>query len=116
MTLQLYSQIFLATKRFSDPSQLRIADGAFRAQIRIADLQPIGPWPISNTRQAVLNVNAVLRWEYRLGSIIYLVYTRAQSPNLTLVPGEIPRLSPGPLGGNRGSTDALMLKASYWWG
>jgi hypothetical protein len=68
-----------------------------------------------DVEQAVLNVNAVLRWEYRLGSVVYLVYTRAQSPTL-VVPAQGPRLDAGALGGNRGSTDVLMLKASYWWG
>ena len=114
LTFQLYSQLFLATKRFSDFSQIRVAGAAFRTEVRIADLEPIAPWVVTNTQQAVLNVNAVLRWEYRLGSVIYLVYTRAQSPTLT--PGENPRLSPAALGGNRGATDAVMLKASYWWG
>jgi hypothetical protein len=114
LTLQLYSQLFLATKRFSSPSQFD-PRGAFRARVRIADLQP-SPWPVPNTEQAVLNVNVVLRWEYRLGSIIYLVYTRAQSPDLTLMRNEMPRLDPGSLFGNRGSTDVLMLKVSYWFG
>ena len=61
-----------------------------------------------------MNVNAVLRWEYRLGSVLYLVYTRAQNPVLT--PLGPPRLDFAPLVGNRGSIDAVMLKASYWWG
>ena len=88
---------------------------AFRSEIRLADLQPIAPWSgIPNVQQANLNVNAVLRWEFRLGSTVYLVYTRTQSPSLT--PGSTPRLDPSVLSGNRGSTDVIMLKASYWWG
>ena len=34
-----------------------------------------------------MNVNLVLRWEYRLGSTLFLVYTRAQTPALTVAPG-----------------------------
>jgi hypothetical protein len=36
-----------------------------------------------------LNANVVLRWEWRLGSLLYVVYQRAQVPN---------------------------VKLSYWWG
>ena len=35
-----------------------------------------------DTETATLNVNVVLRWEYRLGSTLFLVYTRAQNPAL----------------------------------
>ena len=115
LTLQLYGQLFLATERYTEPSQFRVVGGAFRSEIRLADLQPIAPWSgIPNVQQANLNVNAVLRWEFRLGSTVYLVYTRTQTPSLT--PGDMPRLDPSVLSGNRGSTDVIMLKASYWWG
>jgi Domain of unknown function (DUF5916) len=116
LTFQFYGQLFLATKRFLAPSQFRVAAGAFRTEVHISQLQPIASWTVPDTQQAVLNLNAVLRWEYRLGSTIYLVYTRAQSPALTLMSGQVPRLDPRALTGNRGSTDALMLKASFWWG
>jgi hypothetical protein len=57
----------------------------------------------------------VFRWEYRLGSIAYLVYTRSQSPDVELRTGEPARLrfqnvSRGP------AVDVLLLKLSYWWG
>lgn len=117
LTFQLYSQIFLATKRFSEFSQIFVA-GA-RTQVHLGDLQP-APLPAGiadpSTQESVLNLNAVLRWEYRLGSTVYLVYTRAQTPNAALSPGQTPRLEIGGLGGNRGATDVLMLKASFWWG
>jgi hypothetical protein len=114
LTLQFYGQLFLVAKQYSAPSQFRVAGGAFRSEIRLGDLQAIAPWSVPNVQQATLNVNAVLRWEFRLGSTMYLIYTRAQSP--TLMPGNAPRLDPSTLGGNRGSTDVLMLKVSYWWG
>ncbi len=114
LTLQFYAQLFLVAKQYSAPSQFRVAGGAFRSEIRLGDLQAIAPWSVPNVEQATLNVNAVLRWEFRLGSTMYLIYTRAQSP--TLMPGNAPRLDPSALGGNRGSTDVLMLKVSYWWG
>ncbi len=116
LTLQFYGQLFLATKRFTEPSQFRVSGAAFRSQIGISDLQPIAPWQVPDVEQAALNLNAVLRWEYRVGSIIYFVYSRAQSPDMTLMPGQIPRLDARFLSGNRGSIDTVMLKASFWWG
>jgi len=119
LTFQLYGQLFLATKHFSDTSSYA-APGMTpaRAELHLGSLTP-DPTIASasfDAQQAVLNVNAVLRWEYRLGSVIFLVYTRAQSP--TIGPGwpGFPRLDLTPLRGNRGSTDILLLKASYWWG
>ncbi|MBC8133388.1 MAG: hypothetical protein H7X95_10445, partial [Deltaproteobacteria bacterium] len=114
LTFQFYSQLFLATKQYTDPTQALVPSGAFRSEVRTADLQPIAPWAVPDTQQASLNVNAVLRWEYRFGSTVFLIYTRAQSPALT--PVGAPRLDANALGGNRGSTDTLMLKATYWWG
>ena len=114
LTLQFYGQLFLVAKHYSEPSQFRVPGGAFRSEIRIADLIPMAPWALPDAQQANLNVNAILRWEYRLGSTIYLIYTRVQSPTLT--PAGAPRLDPTTLGGNRGSTDVFMLKATYWWG
>ena len=63
-----------------------------------------------------MNVNLVLRWEFRLGSVVYLVYTRAQSPRVDLPAIQAPRLDIAPLRNNAGSVDAVMLKISYWWG
>lgn len=117
LTFQLYSQIFLATKWYTDITQAPM--GGARTSVRVSDLQPSTlPATVANpnAEESVLNVNAVLRWEYRLGSLVYLVYTRAQSPELTVSPGAQPRLDAGALRGNRGSADVLMLKASFWWG
>jgi hypothetical protein len=116
LTFQLYGQLFLATKHFSSP-MTRDTGGALRAEVRLADLVAESTPPSNpDSQQTVLNVNAVLRWEYRLGSVIFLVYTRAQSPTIPITSPELPRLDVGPLRGNHGSTDAIMLKASYWWG
>lgn len=115
LTFQLYGQLFLATKHFSDTSAYVPGAGPLRAELHLGQLTPDAAVP-SDTQQAVLNVNAVLRWEYRLGSVIFLVYTRAQSPTVPSTWPGFPRLDLTPLHGNRGSTDILLLKASYWWG
>ena len=116
LTFQLYGQLFLATKHFSDTSSyVPAGEGPLRAELHLGQLTPDAAAP-SDTQQAVLNVNAVLRWEYRLGSVIFLVYTRAQSPTVPATSPGFPRLDLAPLNGNHGSTDILLLKASYWWG
>ena len=121
LTLQLYGQLFLATKHFTSfstyPSDANAQTGP-RPRVRLDDLRGDGPAPTTNpdSQQTVLNVNLVLRWEFQLGSVLYFVYTRAQSPSITVPGGEVPRLDVAPLRHNHGSIDALMLKISYWWG
>jgi hypothetical protein len=118
LTLQLYSQLFLAARHYESPSRYD-GGGAFRGKVHLGDLQPLPSFPGGVTpdrEEAVLNVNAVLRWEFRLGSVFYLVYTRAQSPLLPIGPGQTPGLDPGSLVGNRGATDVVLAKVSYWFG
>jgi hypothetical protein len=64
--------------------------------------------------EGALNLNVVLRWEYRLGSIAYLVYTRSQAPAVMLMPGEIGNLSFGAVT-RAPAADVIMLKLSYFW-
>jgi len=117
LTFQLYGQLFLATKHFSDLTSYAPGGAPARVELSLASLVPGATIQSTHdAQQAVLNVNAVLRWEYRLGSVIYLVYTRAQSPTVPATWPGFPRLDLGPLHGNHGSTDILLLKASYWWG
>ena len=40
-----------------------------------------------DTEEATLNINLVLRWEYRLGSTLFVVYTHNQNPALVPSPG-----------------------------
>ena len=63
-------------------------------------------------RTAALVVDAVLRWEYRPGSIVYLVYARSQegaegAEGRTLAPAGLAR---GPV------TDAVLVKWTWWTG
>jgi hypothetical protein len=57
----------------------------------------------------------VLRWEWRLGSTLYLVYTRAATePGLAA--GEPPSSHLGPVGLGRGpTTDTFLLKWGWYW-
>jgi hypothetical protein len=60
-------------------------------------------------------LNVVLRWEYQLGSTLYLLYVRSQNPNVALDPAQVPRLDLSPIG-RAPTTDVLMLKIAYWIG
>src|SRR5206468_1817312 len=85
LSLQFYTQLFFAKVNYSDffvyPKQ------AFRERVDLAALIPAGaPAASPDSQQATLNVNLVLRWEYRLGSTLFLVYTRAQTPALAVPP------------------------------
>jgi hypothetical protein len=64
---------------------------------------------------ATLNVNLVLRWEYRLGSTLFLVYTHSQNPALVPAPNGT-SFELRPILQGRASDDVVMAKLAYWWG
>jgi hypothetical protein len=114
LTLQAYAQLFVAAGRYGPYYQ-----AAPRASGRLvsADLRPatVEPSSLPDFHEAALNLSAVLRWEYRLGSTLYLVYTRAATqpawesaaaPPYTLRPS---RLAHGP------TTDTVLVKWSWYW-
>jgi Domain of unknown function (DUF5916) len=117
LTLTAYAQMFLASGHYSDFTSFYASPEGPRPIVRLADLRPApGPSPYDNPdfEQGAVNVNVVLRWEYRLGSLVYLVYTRSQVPNVSLGPGEIGTLDLGAIG-HAPAADLVILKASYWW-
>lgn len=125
LTLQAYAQLFTSYGRYGPYYAASAAPGQ---RIRSTDLHPVAfPAPGSagweglenpDFRQGALNLSVVLRWEHRLGSVLYLVYTRAQqelgwpdapadpSPPLTLHPHQLAR---GP------ATDTVLAKWTFWW-
>ena len=111
LTIQAYAQLFTDFGRYG-PFYAAVSQGK---PIRISDLVPVEYSSDPSFHSPALNLNLVLRWEYRLGSTLTLVYAHSQSA-LPPRPGEpIPatllpvRLGPGP------ATDFLELKWSYWW-
>jgi len=117
LTLQSYAQHFLASGHYSDFTQFASSPSGPRPNIGLSQLAPYAGALPSNPDfvQGALNVNVVLRWEYRLGSLLYVVYTRAQVPNVTLGANEegtlrLSAVSRAP------AADALLVKLSYWWG
>ncbi len=111
LTIQAYAQLFTAFGRYG-PFYAAISRGS---RIRISDLAPTEYRSDPSFHTSVLNVNLVLRWEYRLGSTLFLVYMRSQSGLPTGSGTPIPAtllpigLGPGP------TTDVFMVKWSYWW-
>jgi hypothetical protein len=84
LTLQAYGQLFTAGIYYGP--RLRAAVGPGRRAVRLDELGPAQPAdkPFENTsndeQQVGLNLNLILRWEWRTGSTFYLVYAH-QSTN-----------------------------------
>jgi hypothetical protein len=117
LTLQAYAQAFLASGHFDDLRQYTGPTGP-GARVTIANLQALMPMPPPATpdfQDAALNINVVFRWEYRLGSTIYFVYSRSQIPTVPLS-GFTPPASVDPHAfGHGGTSDVFLLKFSSWW-
>jgi hypothetical protein len=110
LTFQAYAQVFLASVHY---------DAFATAPGRVVHLDDLAPAPAPGTNpdleDAILNANLVLRWEWRLGSMLYLVYSRAQAPAVGLGPGENARLDVG--AALRGAAaDVFLVKCSLWAG
>src|SRR5262249_27978788 len=113
LTFQAYAQAFLASEHY---------EGVFAFPaggtpvIHLSDLVPslVNPAESPDIQEAALNANLLLRWEYRLGSTIYFVYTHAQHDLKTPYLGDegdlrLRLLKP------RTAADAFLFKLSYWW-
>ena len=114
LTLQAYAQLFTAAGRYGPYYRAAPrADG----RIHTEDFVPeSAPTSLPDFREAALNLSAVLRWEYRLGSTLYLVYSRAATQpewvDTTVRPGYSLRpagLAHGP------AIDTVLLKWSWYW-
>ena len=112
LTFQVYAQLFSSAVRYG-PYYTASLNG--RRELPAAALLPAASGPDANSHEAALNLNAVLRWEYRLGSTLFLVYTRsqgelAQRSGSVITPSFLPsHLFEGP------ATDTVLVKWSYAW-
>jgi len=80
LTLQLYAQLFTAGITYG--GALRAVAPPGRTPISVENLAPARAEdraPMTDLRQAALDVNAILRWEWRTGSTLYLVYAHDAS-------------------------------------
>ena len=110
LTLQVYAQPFVSKGTFSNVRELAVP----RAANYDARYQPyVGVTPGGfNFKQ--FNSNVVLRWEYRPGSTLFLVWTQGRQPDV--LPAE------GTQGFKQDISDlfdahplnTFLIKASYW--
>ncbi len=112
LTLQGYAQLFTAYGVYGP--FFEAGSDVARTPIRFWAMRPVEGQG-EDFHEVALNLNVVLRWEYRLGSTLFLVYSRSQqrlptpegeSPPTTVLPRQ---LLAGP------ATDAVLLKWSYYW-
>jgi hypothetical protein len=117
LTLEAYAQGFLASGDYEDYLAFPEQSGGPGSKVHKEDLRPLSAAAPENPDYEVgtFNANVVLRWEFRAGSTLYVVYTHAQSDELIPLPGEPAGLSFG-LVKPRVATDIFLVKLSYWWG
>ncbi|HKU38922.1 MAG TPA: DUF5916 domain-containing protein [Polyangiales bacterium] len=116
LTLQTYAQAFLASGEYFDYAHYVRVPGAAPPVIRLSQLLPAEPPALlPDFENASLAVNVVLRWEYALGSTLYFVYLRSQTPDIAVDPAYLPRLNLGALR-NAPATDVFLIKLAYWIG
>jgi hypothetical protein len=85
LTLQAYGQLFTAGVTYG--RQLRADVGPGRSTVKLDSLVPLANDVVldADDRQVGLNLNIILRWEWRIGSTLYLVYAH-QSANDVVPP------------------------------
>jgi hypothetical protein len=109
LTVQGYAQLFTDYGR---TGATYTASGRRGGVIGFSDLTPVGASSSdSDFQDSALNLSVVLRWEYRLGSTLYLVYTHeAQGPAGRARPALWPpELSRGP------ARDTALAKWTWYW-
>jgi Domain of unknown function (DUF5916)/Carbohydrate family 9 binding domain-like len=115
LSFQVYAQLFTGGLQYGQywaaPTR---APG--QSPVGADQLVPVGP-PSDpyDTHVSTLNLNAVVRWEYRLGSTLFLVYTRSQQERV-LATGERASSSVFPSQLFAGpAVDTFLIKFTYWW-
>jgi hypothetical protein len=110
LACQAYAQLFVATGRYDSFFEF---DRKAATQVNFADLVP-SQVTADGFYQSGLRINLVLRWEYRLGSTLFVVYNHASET--APVPGEPAPSTLAPVGLSRGrSTHTFLIKWSYYW-
>lgn len=113
LTAQVYAQVFSSAIRWG--GTFYGAPLAGRRDLSWSDLAPVAYAGDPRSHDAVVNLNAVLRWEYRLGSTLFLVYTRSQS-ELPAADGDPPTGIGAPDLFRGAATDTFFVKWSWWRG
>jgi len=115
LTLQAYAQAILESEHFSDYSFFPARGKG--TQIHLSDLRPVTFAVQDNPdfESGTINASLVGRWEYRLGSTLFLVYTHSQNTSTTPSFGDgagysFSHVVP------RSADEEILCKVSYWWG
>ena len=116
LTLQAYAQLFLAAGHYTDLAGIAVSGAGRGTVVKRSDLVTVAVPPTNpDFVDAALATNVVLRWEYALGSTIFLVYTRTQAPRIELVPGQRGTLDASGVG-RAPATDTILVKISHFFG
>jgi hypothetical protein len=120
LTLQAYAQAFLASGTFTDAKTIArpaipLGSTVSLAQLAAAPAAAFTPTDNPDFEDAAVNLNVVLRWEYRLGAVLYFVYTHSQVPTVPLTEFTPPAALSSSALGHGQTSDVLLLKLSYWW-
>jgi len=115
MTLQLYAQLFFASVRYGQLYEL--SGTSAPAWLHLADFAPVDADASKyETRDAVLNLDLIFRYEYLPGSVLYLVFTRSHAGGqVPLDPTVRPRLDFGALR-SAPVENTFLVKCSYYFG
>jgi Domain of unknown function (DUF5916) len=112
-TVQLYGQLFGQRVAYRDVTTA----AADLREVRLADLVPAtSSPPPAGCAGVVANGGVVLRWEWRLGSLLYVVYSRAQGVDRVRGPTGADPTIPWRGGLGAAAAQVVLVKASYWWG
>jgi len=108
LTVQAYAQLFTDYGRYG---ATWAATGQPGQVIGFSALLPVAASSSgSDFQDAALNLSVVLRWEYRLGSTLYFVYTHeAEAPSDRVPALWPPELSRGP------ARDTVLAKWTWYW-
>jgi hypothetical protein len=131
LSLQVYAQPFIASGNFGDPAELR-SPGVYDFLVYGRDVGEVEPVPgglrifpqgrdgaatafVLGERDFTLRSlrgNAVLRWEYRPGSTLFVAWQQTRSDPIGLGNFDL-RRDAGALFDNR-PDNVLVLKVNYW--
>jgi len=133
LSLQLYGQLFVGSGAYHTFKELEaprtfdfIRYGADQGAIGrdstgLYTVEPDGPGPAApftfydpNFNDRSLRGTAVLRWEYRPGSTVYLAWQHRRSDSAPVGDFDLQRDLAALF--DAGATNVLMLKATYWLG
>ena len=122
LSLQLYAQPYLTVGEYSAPKRLARPDSYEFESFDFGDygLEDAYGGPLTirdySFEYASVNVNAVLRWEYRPGSTLYLVWKQGRSSyddGSSHGSGFQPELSASEMFDSE-PENAILLKLAYW--